>query len=77
MLATSVTLIFGAGIPVPYHVRVAAIGFFIRYNVEEWVIVSATARPQLYSKKLFDSFGGGPAPLKRGIHARSWPYHQQ
>lgn len=54
LLATSVTLIFGAGIPILY--LVAALGFFVRYNVDKWVIVSVTARPPLYSNKLFDTF---------------------
>eukprot|EP01046_Picozoa_sp_COSAG06_P010237 COSAG06_NODE_555_length_14353_cov_3.329311_5_plen_1164_part_00 len=54
LLATSVTLIFGAGIPLLYHV--AAVGFFVRYNVEKWIIVRVTRKPPLYSKKLFETF---------------------
>merc|ERR1711871_1039052 len=54
LLAMSVTLIFGAGIPLLYHV--AAIGFFIRLNVDKWVVVSVTENPPLYSKALFDTF---------------------
>lgn len=54
LLVMAVTLIFGAGIPLLYHV--AAVGFFIRYNADKWVVVSVTANPPLYSKALFDTF---------------------
>ena len=54
MLATSVTMMFGSGIPLLYHV--AAFGFFIRLTVEKFVIVKVTRKPPLYSKVLFDSF---------------------
>ena len=54
LLATSVTLIFGAGIPLLYHV--AAVGFFVRYHVDKWVILRLTRKPPLYSKKLFETF---------------------
>eukprot|EP01043_Picozoa_sp_COSAG02_P025961 COSAG02_NODE_1480_length_12399_cov_250.195935_1_plen_213_part_00 len=48
MLAASVTMIFGSGIPLLYHV--AAVGFFIRMNVEKFIIVKVTRKPPLYSK---------------------------
>ncbi len=54
LLATSVTLIFGAGIPLLYHV--AAVGFFVRYRVDKWVILRKLRKPPLYSKKLFETF---------------------
>jgi hypothetical protein len=54
LLAATVTLLFGAGIPLLYHV--AAVGFFVRYNIERWVIVRVAKRPPLYSKQLFESF---------------------
>ena len=54
LLAASVTMIFGSGIPLLYHV--AAVGFFVRYNVDKWVITRVTRKPPLYSKDLFDNF---------------------
>ena len=54
LLAASVTMIFGSGIPLLYHV--AAVGFFVRANLEKWIIVNVTRKPPLYSKKLFESF---------------------
>ena len=48
MLATSVTMIFGSGIPLLYHV--ATVGFFIRLTVEKFIIVKVTRKPPLYSK---------------------------
>ena len=54
LLAATVTLIFGAGVPLLYHV--AAVGFGLRYIVEQWVIVRVAKRPPLYSKHLFESF---------------------
>ena len=54
LLAATVTLIFGAGVPLLYHV--ATVGFFVRYIVERWVIVRVARRPPLYSKQLFQSF---------------------
>ena len=54
LLAMTVTLLFGAGIPLLYHV--AAVGFCVRYNIERWVIVKVAKKPPLYSKQLFESF---------------------
>ena len=54
LLAASVTMIFGPGIPLLYHV--AAVGFFVRYNVDKWVITRVARKPPLYSKDLFDNF---------------------
>jgi len=54
LLAMSVTMLFGSGIPLLYHV--AAVGFFVRYTVDKWVIVHVARKPPLYSEKLFETF---------------------
>ena len=54
LLAATVTLIFGAGVPLLYHV--ACVGFALRYITDQWVILRVAKRPPLYSKHLFESF---------------------
>ena len=54
LLAASVTMIFGSGIPLLYHV--ATVGFFVRAKLERWIVLNITKKPPLYSQTLFDSF---------------------
>ena len=54
LLAMSVTLIFGSGVPLLYWI--AAVGFGVRYWVDRCVILRVCKKPPLYSHTLINSF---------------------
>jgi hypothetical protein len=54
LLAMSVTLIYGPGVPVLYFV--AVFGFTLRFVVEKWFDLRIYEKPPLYSKELLNSF---------------------
>jgi hypothetical protein len=54
LLAVFVTLLFGSGVPLLYWV--AAVGFFVRYWVDKYVVLCLSKRPPMYSEKLIENF---------------------
>ena len=54
LMAMSVTLIYGSGVPLLYWV--AAFGFLVRYWVDKWACLRVYKKPTLYGPELLLSF---------------------
>ena len=54
LLAATVTLFYGGGIPFLYWI--AAAGFTLRFCLDKWAVLRVHRKPPLYGSGLFDSF---------------------